>query len=79
MKRINCKKTFRTKRELCFALPPDTFRLVSSLETAIEILDRLKELYSRDDDLKHSVQTTLHFEFGSFKQKYDENLDHSVN
>lgn len=64
---------------MCFALPPDTLKLVSSLETAKEIWDKLKKLYWIDVDLEHSVQTTLLSEFCSLKQKCDETLDHVVN
>lgn len=52
----------KATRILRFALPHDTFRLVSSYQIAKEIWDRLKELYSSDDDLKHSTQ-----------QKFDSN------
>lgn len=61
-----------------FELPPDTFRLVSSLRRAHDIWDRLKELYYGDVDLTHSIQTTLLFEFVSFEKKPDESIDQSV-
>lgn len=57
-----------------FSLPPDTFRLVSSNETAKEIYDILKELYYGDADLKHSIQTGLLSKFGTFEQTADETL-----
>ena len=34
----------------------------------------LKELYSTDEDLEHSIQTLLLFEFGDFKKKPEEKL-----
>ncbi|KAL7587596.1 hypothetical protein Lser_V15G40912 [Lactuca serriola] len=58
-----------------FDLPPYTFILVSVCTTTKEIWDMLKELYSRDADIEHSLQTTLLSEFGSFVQKPDEKLD----
>ncbi|XP_023738669.1 uncharacterized protein LOC111886644 [Lactuca sativa] len=57
-----------------FALQSETFRLVSSCTTVKEICDRLKELYSTDEDLEHSIQTLLHSEFGDFKKKPEEKL-----
>ncbi|XP_052621843.1 uncharacterized protein LOC128127401 [Lactuca sativa] len=57
-----------------FALQANTFRLVSSCTSSIEICDRLKELYSTDDDLEHSIQTLLLSEFGAFTQKAKETL-----
>ena len=56
-------------RMIRFALQSDTFRLVSSYATAKEIWDRLKELYSNDEDLEHCIQTLLLSEFGDFKRK----------
>ena len=56
-------------RMMQFALQANTFRLVSSCSTAKEIWDRLKELYSTDEDLDHSIQTLLLFEVGAFAQK----------
>ena len=49
-----------------FSLPHDTFCLVHSYDTAKGIWDKLKELYSGDDDLEHSLQMTLLSDFGSF-------------
>lgn len=72
------QNNLRAKRELCFVVPLDTFRLASSLETA-KIWNRIKELYSWDDDLKDSIQTIILSEFGAFKQKSDETLDQVVN
>jgi hypothetical protein len=69
----------KAMRILRFALPPDTLRLVSSYETAKEMWDRLKELYSGDTDLEHSVQTNLLSEFGAFTQKSDEKLEQTFN
>jgi len=43
------------------------------------IWDRLKELYSGDADLEHSVQTLLLSEFGAFAQKPEETLDQAFN
>ncbi|XP_052625831.1 uncharacterized protein LOC128132873 [Lactuca sativa] len=45
-----------------------------SCTTAKEIWDRLKELYSTDEDLEHSIQTLLLSEFGAFVQKPEEKL-----
>ncbi|KAL7600855.1 hypothetical protein Lser_V15G25093 [Lactuca serriola] len=61
-------------RMIRFSLQSDTFRLVSSCTTAKEIWDRLKELYSTDEDLEHSIQTLLLSEFGVFEQKPEEKL-----
>ncbi|KAL7600039.1 hypothetical protein Lser_V15G23597 [Lactuca serriola] len=61
-------------RLIRFALQSDTFRLVSSCSTAKEIWDRLRELYSIDEDLEHSIQTLLLSEFGEFKQNSDETV-----
>ena len=58
----------KAMRIIRFALQADTFRLVSSCETAKEIWDRLKELYSTDVDLEYSTQTLLLSEFGAFAQ-----------
>ncbi|XP_052626733.1 uncharacterized protein LOC111909749 [Lactuca sativa] len=69
----------KAMRIIRFALPPDTFRLVSTCTTSKEIWDRLKELYSKDADLEHSLQTTLLSEFDSFVQKPDEKLDQTFN
>ena len=52
----------KVMRIIRFSLPPDTFHLVSACTTANEIWDRLKELYSSEVDLEHSVQTLLLFE-----------------
>ncbi|XP_052621986.1 uncharacterized protein LOC128127530 [Lactuca sativa] len=57
-----------------FSLQADTFRLVSSYTTTKEIWDRLKELYSTDEDLEHSIQTLLLSDFGAFTQKPEEKL-----
>ncbi|KAL7587416.1 hypothetical protein Lser_V15G40916 [Lactuca serriola] len=65
----------KAMRIIRFDLPLDTFLLVSACTTAKEIWDMLKELYSRDADIEHSLQTTLLSEFGSFVQKPDEKLD----
>nr|KAJ0199171.1 hypothetical protein LSAT_V11C600328070 [Lactuca sativa] len=56
----------KAMRIIQFALSADTFRLVSSCDTAKAIWDRLKELYSTDADFEHSTQTLLLSEFGSF-------------
>ncbi|KAI3767848.1 hypothetical protein L2E82_18277 [Cichorium intybus] len=69
-------KAFRIIR---FALQADTLRLVSSCETAKEIWDKLKELYSGDADLEHSIQTTLLSDFGSFAQGSKETLTQTFN
>ena len=61
-------------RMIRFALQADTFRLVSSCTTAKEIWDRLKELYSTDEDLEHSIQTLFLSDFGVFEQKPKEKL-----
>ncbi|XP_023756537.1 uncharacterized protein LOC111905086 [Lactuca sativa] len=66
-------------RIIRFALPPDTFRLVSACENVKEIWDKLKELYSSDAHLEHSIQTFLLSEFGAFVQKSDEKLDQTFN
>ena len=42
-----------------FSLQANTFRLVSSCTISKEIWDRLKELYSTNEDLEHSIQTLL--------------------
>lgn len=59
----------KAMRIIQFALPPDTFCLVSACDTTKGIWDRLKELYSSDADLEHSVQTLLLSEFGAFVKK----------
>ena len=46
---------------------------------AKEIWDRLKELYSTDEDLEHSIQTLLLSEFGDFKQNLDKSLIQTFN
>ncbi|KAI3508867.1 hypothetical protein L1887_23887 [Cichorium endivia] len=73
------RSNIKAMRIIIFALPPDTFRLVSSCDTAERIWDRLKELYLGDADLEHSVQKTLLSEFGSFAQKSKETLDQTFN
>ena len=65
----------KSMRIIRYALPPETFRLVSSCDTTEGIWDRLKELYSSHADLEHSMQTMLILEFGAFLQKPDEKLD----
>lgn len=65
----------RAKRDLHFALPLDTFRLVSSFDMAHKIWEKLKELYSGDADQTYYVQTTLLSEFGSFRQKAGKTID----
>ena len=57
----------KAMRMIRFAFQSDTFRLVGSCTTAKEIWDRLKELYSTDEDLEHSIQTLLLSEFGVFE------------
>jgi hypothetical protein len=69
----------KAMRIIRFALQPDTIRLVNSYDTAKGIWERLKELYSGDADLEHSIQTLLLSEFGSFQQKSDETLDQAFN
>ncbi|XP_052620365.1 uncharacterized protein LOC128126460 [Lactuca sativa] len=69
-----CQCNIKALRMIRFALQSDTFRLVSSCATAKEIWDRLKEFYSTDEDLEHSIQTLLLSEFGDFKQKPEEKL-----
>ena len=61
-------------RLIRFALQSDTFRLVSSCTTAKEVWDRLRELYSTDEDLEHSIQTLLLSEFGEFRQGAEETV-----
>lgn len=69
----------KAMRIMQFALSPDIFRLVNSYDTVKKIWDRFKELYSGDDDSKHSLQTTLLSEFGSFKKNSNENLEQTIN
>nr|KAJ0189254.1 hypothetical protein LSAT_V11C800435370 [Lactuca sativa] len=64
----------KAMRMIRFALQSDTFWLVGSCTTAKEIWDRLKEFYSTNEDLEHSIQTLLLSEFGVFEQKPDEKL-----
>nr|KAJ0226213.1 hypothetical protein LSAT_V11C100043120 [Lactuca sativa] len=64
----------KAKRMIRFDLQYDTFRLVSPCTTAKEIWDRLKELYSTDEYLEHSIQTLLLSEFDAFQQKPNEKL-----
>ena len=52
---------------------------MNSYDTAKGIWDRMKELYSCDEELEHSMQTTLMSEFGSFIQKPEENLEQTAN
>ena len=72
-------RTLKALRIIRFALNPDTFHLISSLESAHKIWNRLKELYSGEADLTTSLQTSLLSEYGSFEQKYDETIIQSVN
>lgn len=72
------RNDLRAKRDLQFALTPNTLRLISSLNTAKHIWDRSKKLYSRDEDQTHSIRTNMLSELGSFKQKDDETLDQTV-
>lgn len=53
--------------------------MVNLYDTTKKIWDKLEELYYGDDDLKHSLQTTYLSEFGSFKQKPDENFEQTAN
>lgn len=69
----------KAKRDLRFTLPLDTFRLVRSLPTTHDIWKILKELYLGDVDQTHSIQKALFSEFGSFKQNFDEIIDHVAN
>ena len=69
----------KAMRIIRFALPPDTFRLVSSCDTTKAIWDRIKELYSSDVDLENSTQTLPLSEFGAFVQKPEESLDQTFN
>lgn len=55
------QNNLNTKRHLRFALPPYTFRLMSSMETTNESWKRLKELYSGDVNESNSIQTNLLF------------------
>ena len=66
-------------RIIRFALQADTFRLVSSCDTAKAISDRLRELYSTDVDLEHLTQTLLLSEFDEFVQKPEETLSATFN
>ena len=54
-------------------------RLVSSCEIAKAIWDVLREPYSRDADLEHTIQNLLLSEFGAFVQKLEEKLDQTFN
>ncbi|XP_052627093.1 uncharacterized protein LOC128133623 [Lactuca sativa] len=69
----------KSMRMIRFALQSNTFRLVGSCTTAKEIWDRLKELYSTDEDSEHSIQTLLLSEFGAFEQKPEEKLIQTFN
>nr|KAJ0203047.1 hypothetical protein LSAT_V11C500252350 [Lactuca sativa] len=64
----------KAMRMIRFALQSNTVRLVGSCTTAKEIWDRLKELYSTDEDLEHSIQTLLLSGFGVFEHKPEEKL-----
>lgn len=66
-------------RIIWFALPTDMFLLVSSCETAKEIWERIKELYSSDVDLEHSNQALLLSEFGEFVESLEEKLNKTFN
>lgn len=57
----------KPKREVCFTLAHNTFRLLSSCKTAHDIWNHLKELYFGDDDQLHSFQTLLLSGFHYFK------------
>lgn len=65
----------KEKREICFALAPSTFRLVSSFETTFEIWEQLKEVYFSNNKQLDSLQTCLLSKFGSFKKKSGESID----
>lgn len=60
------------------ALPPDTFLFVSSVPNAKIKWDRLRVLYSGDDDLTYSIQNTLLSEYGIFEQKLDVTIDQNI-
>lgn len=77
--KIKLMSNVKALRIIRFSLHPDTIRLVNSYDTAKGIWDRLKELYSGDDDLEHSIQTLLLSEFGAFRQNSDETLDQTFN
>ena len=70
--KLMCK--LKALRMIRFSLQDNTLHLVSSCTTAKEIWDRLKELYSTDEDLENSIQTLLLSEFGAFAQKYEGTL-----
>lgn len=74
-KLINNLKALRIIR---LVIPPNHL-LVSSYKYAKETWDRLKELYSGDADLTHSLQTSLLSKFGYFKKKYDESIEQIIN
>jgi len=63
--KLSC--SIKAMRVIRFTLQSDTFRLVSPCTTEKEIWDILKELYSTDEDLEHSIQTLLLSEFGAFE------------
>lgn len=75
--KLMCK--LKAMRIIWFAFPLDTFRLVNLYDTPKKIWDRLKGLYYGDDDLNHSLQTTLLSEWSSLKQNTYENLEQTVN
>ena len=54
----------KAMRIIRLALQSVTFCLVTSCTATKEIWDRLKELYSTDEDLERSIQTLLLSEFG---------------
>lgn len=53
VKKEKLEDDLKVKREVCFALVPNTFRLAISHRTANSIRKSLKELYSGDDDQLH--------------------------
>lgn len=61
-------------RMIRFSLRSDTFQQVSSCTTVKKIWYRLKESYSTNEDIEHSIQTLLLSEFGDFKKKLEEKL-----
>lgn len=66
-------------RIISFALPSDTFRLVSTCETTKEIWDRLKELYLSDVDLEHLIQTMLLSSLEPlFRSRRKSSIKHSI-
>ncbi|XP_052622619.1 uncharacterized protein LOC128127916 [Lactuca sativa] len=74
MKKDKLLCNVKAMRMIRFALQYETFCLVGSCTTAKELRDRLKEMYSTDEDLVHLIQTLLLSEFGAFEQKPEEKL-----